>query len=480
MIAGPPALRPTDLVSRYLPAICGAGLIFIAAVAIAQFGSTHTPPPITLICVAGLGGLGLLALAIARYDYAVGFAFAISGYVNGVPTPSDLVIFVIIMAALATGRFEAKVPLAAGCALAGFVAINVLTTSVANDMQTASNYLLIVIALATMAVWLSGYVDSERRARIVMGCYLGAALVSAVIGVLALVGPLPHKEIFLYGYNTTTVGYEQSGLRARAFFDDPNVFGPFLVPIFLVLLEDLLTPRLFRIRPVLKVGMLSILIAGIVASASRGAWIAVLAALAVLVLVMAARRRGSRRVLPLLLVLVSGALIVGGVISLAGNQAGIADRFGRQEYDQSRFAAQDEGIALAVQHPFGIGPGQFEDRASYGGTPIAAHSLYIRALTEEGVLGLLSLSILVLATLIYAVRAAARTTNFHGIGTASLLAAWSGIVIHSFFVDSLTWRHAWLVAALIWATAATSSRSSPSSGGYAVGIQAPRLRSGEA
>jgi hypothetical protein len=45
-----------------------------------------------------------------------------------------------------------------------------------------------------------------------------------------------------------------------------------------------------------------------------------------------------------------------------------------------------------------------------------------------------------------------------GVGSAALLAAWCGILVHSYYVDSLQWRHAWLVAALIWVGAMRRGR----------------------
>ena len=54
-------------------------------------------------------------------------------------------------------------------------------------------------------------------------------------------------------------------------------------------------------------------------------------------------------------------------------------------------------------------------------------------------------------TLGFAARNAALGRDTYGIGSAALLAAWCGVVANSAFVDTLHWRHLWLVAALIWA-----------------------------
>jgi O-antigen ligase len=241
-------------------------------------------------------------------------------------------------------------------------------------------------------------------------------------------------------------------------FDDPNVFGPFLMPITLIMLEDLLVPRLFKLSWIVKSLMLCVLSGGILVSASRGAWLSIVVALVVLMVVLAARRRGGSRVIPFLAALLAMAIIVGALVSMTSSKSDLGGRVGAQSYDVSRFSAQHQGMELAWRHPLGIGPGQFENEASYGGQGIAAHSLFIRAFAEEGILGLGALVMLVLATLLYALRAAVKGVSLYGIGSAALLAAWSGILVHSFFVDSLQWRHAWLVAALIWTSAMLDER----------------------
>jgi hypothetical protein len=56
-----------------------------------------------------------------------------------------------------------------------------------------------------------------------------------------------------------------------------------------------------------------------------------------------------------------------------------------------------------------------------------------------------------------ALRNAVAGRDTHGIASAALLAAWCGILANSVFVDTLHWRHLWLVAGLIWAAQTSSS-----------------------
>ena len=64
-----------------------------------------------------------------------------------------------------------------------------------------------------------------------------------------------------------------------------------------------------------------------------------------------------------------------------------------------------------------------------------------------------------LATLYWAGRNAILGRHTYGIGSAALLGAWVGALLNGFFVDTLHWRHLWLLAALIWAGSARRSGS---------------------
>jgi O-antigen ligase len=92
-----------------------------------------------------------------------------------------------------------------------------------------------------------------------------------------------------------------------------------------------------------------------------------------------------------------------------------------------------------------VGPGQFELRV-----PISAHSTYVRTLAEQGGFGLVLIAALFLTTLVFAGNNAVRGRDTYGIGSAALLGAWVGLLVNSFVVDTLHWRHLWFVAALIW------------------------------
>ncbi len=395
----------------------------------------RSPLPLPVVLAFGVGLLGTLALAMARYDAAVALGVLLLAVVRIEPAPSDLVFGVVIALAFVTGRlFLERVPLSVTILVSAFMALNLLAATDAPDGARAVSYFAITLYLGVFGLWFAAYVCSVRRARLILLAYLLGAALSAAVACLALVAGFPGSTAFV------------DGPRAQGLFKDPNVFGPFLVPAVLILMEETVAPRLLRFRLATKLLLLSVLTVGVVFSFSRAAWLNLAVGMLVLLTVLALRRGGGRRAMTMLVVaLVAGAALV-GVVAATSSASFLTERAGLQDYDVQRFGTQASGLEIAASHPLGIGPGQFEAVSD-----LSAHSTYVRALAEEGVLGALLVLGLLLLTLGFAARNVALGVDTYGIGSAALLAAWCGLLVNSSFVDTLHWRHLWLVAALIWA-----------------------------
>jgi O-antigen ligase len=416
------------------------GVVGVAAVVVLLFLAIgvalgRQPLPLPIVLGFGIGLLGTLALAVARYDAVAAVGVLLLAAVRIEPAPADLVFGVLIAVAFATWRFDLqRVPLSVALLISAFLALNLFASIEVIDAGRAMSFFAITLYLAVFGLWLAAYVNSVRRARLVLVAYLAGAVISAALACLALVTRFPGSEAFV------------SGPRAQGLFKDPNVFGPFLVPAALVLMEELVAPRLLRLRFLSKLALLSIVTLGVLFSFSRAAWLNLAVGVVVLFAVLALRRGGGRQTVNLLV----GMLFAGGALfaTLAATSSFsfLEQRASLQAYDTQRFGAQLTGLHLATEYPLGVGPGQFE-RVS----EISAHSTYVRAIAEEGVLGMLVVLGLMLLTLGFAARNAAAGFDTYGIGSAALFAAWSGLLANSFFVDTLHWRHLWLVAALIWA-----------------------------
>jgi hypothetical protein len=427
-------------VGRALGIVGGAAALGLFAMATAVVLSRN-PLPSTVVAAFGIALLGTLALALRSYDGAVALGLVLTAFVWFEPSPPDLVFGVVIAVALVTGRFTlGRIPLAVSTLLGAFLALNLFASVDVVDANRAAFFFAITLYLAIFALWFGAYVDSTPRARLVVKAYVTAAVLSAVLATLALYVQFP-------GHNALVLGP-----RAKGLFKDPNVYGAFLVPAALIVLEEIVRPRLLRLRTPAKLALVSALTVGILFSFSRAAWLNASVGLIVMLGVLALRRGGGRRALAVVAVVLTATAVVFVTVAVTSSVSFIDQRAHFQSYDVQRFGAQLSGIEYAVQYPLGIGPGQFELLS-----PVSAHSTYVRALAEEGLLGLLLLLSLMVLTLFLAVRNAEAGRDTYGIGSAALLAAWCGLLANSVFVDTLHSRHLWLVAALIWAAAARPS-----------------------
>jgi hypothetical protein len=409
------------------------GLALFAAV-LTHFLYRHPP---TILIVFGLAFvlLGSLALAIFAYDAAVAVGVLLLAGVRFQPAPTDIVFAVLMAVAALTGRFTLRrLPAGALFLVGGFLALNLVSTIDAQDTLRAAQFLGITIYVLVFGLWIASIVTDADIVRRIARWYIIGAVVSALLSTLALLVPYPGHDLF------TRIG------RAEGLFKDPNVFGPFLVPAALIALEEILSPRLFSWRRSMKVLVFMILALGVLFSYSRAAWLNLAAGLTMMVLVYSFRRGSGRAAARAVAVVLVACVALGAVVSSTGSLTFLEQRAHEQSYDKSRFAGQSESVKWALAQPFGIGPGQFERKAH-----IAAHSIYARALAEEGIPGLVILVLLLLTTLYWAGQNAILGRDTYGIGSAALLGAWVGVLLNSFFVDTLHWRHLWLLAALIWA-----------------------------
>jgi O-antigen ligase len=408
------------------------GALFAALLAVAL---SRYPPTLELAAAAGIGLLAVLALALTSHQAAAALGFALLGVVFVEPAPTDLVFFVVIAVALVTGRFDVRrLPAAAVGIIGAFLALNLVSAVEVVDVARALTFFATTLYVAVLGLWVAAWVTTRRRARIAAGGYLVAAVAAAALGLLALFLPVPGRELIV------------SEGRMAALFKDPNVFGPFVVPAALILVEEILSPRLFRLRRVLKGALLLVLALGVLFSYSRGAWANLALGIVTVLFVLGLRRGGSRKVmLALTLVLVAGALVV-GTVAVSGSTDFLAERARIQSYDADRLGAWIAGLEPAQRYPFGVGPGQFESIAS-----ISAHSTYVRVLAEQGLPGLIAIAALMTFTLVAALGNAVAGRDTFGIGSAALLGAWCGLLVNSFVIDTLHWRHLWVVAGLIWA-----------------------------
>jgi O-antigen ligase len=419
--------------------LAALGLAALVGGGVALAFSAAARPSTSLAAAAGVAGLAALSLAFARYEAAAALGMLMLGVVFVEPAPPDALLMTVIAVAIATGRFTLRrVPAPVLLLLAAFLLLNLISTVFANEPRRAATYLLITTYLCLLGIWVSGFVDSPRRARVIIAPLIAGAVITAAIGVAVLFVSFPGRSILDFS----------DGFRARGFFKDPNVFGPFCAFAALFVVSELLEPRLLRAHRPLKLFCLVVLALGTLFAYSRAAWLNAAVATMTMIVAYVLRRGGGRKAAAMLVTLVVLAGVGSVTLAATGSVTFLDSRAHLQKYDTDRFSAQEQGLKLAQHYPLGIGPGQFEHRVG-----IASHNTYVRVLAEQGTLGLFVMLAILLTSLGLATRNVVLGRDTFGVASVPLLAALCGILANSAFVDTLHWRHTWLVLGLIWAGA---------------------------
>lgn len=361
---------------------------------------------------------------------------AISGVVVVEPSPYDVMLPILLVAGLAGAVLLFRQPVAFPLAtLAVFVVGNVVSMIGIRSaaLVDGAQYLAITAYLVLSWAFFVGLLG--RFGYQAVKAFFAGYVAGACVAVVMVVGGL-------LGASSTLEGLVWAG-RAVALFKDPNVFGPFLIPVALYAALNAGTDR-DRLR---RAGWMFVLILaslGVLLSLSRAAWGSY--ALGALVYALFAFP-GSRGLVGRLALLgMIGLAVMLPVWHAAGHEYGelLFSRVGLQPYDDLRFATQAQAVATSLGTWHGIGPGQAETVFDY-----ATHSLYLRVLAENGWLSALAGGAFLLATLTRSIRGLRSQTGWRPY-FAFCTAALVSVLFNSLFIDSLHWRHFWLVCALPW------------------------------
>jgi O-antigen ligase len=368
------------------------------------------------------------------------------------PAPFDLAIILLFVAGLLLHRLsfaqEHRVPI---LLLTAFFFSNAISMCAAPNLRVADGYLAVTMYLAVSWLFFVGLTGSGGSfcVKSLMNGYAAAAWFSALAGGLAFFGVIPYRDLLLkFG-------------RAQGLFKDPNVYGPFLIPILIYGLMRLQRTRPFSLRFFGEILGCAVTATGVFVSFSRAAWAdCALAAAAFLALQFIYSVR-TRTVSSGALYSVLALVLIGGIIaalSLAGGSEFshmLKDRLGDNglhHYDDDRFDTQRRALETVLRQPLGIGPGQTEVVFDY-----STHQMYIRILVETGVLGFAAFYAFVLLSVARATRLALTLRDrFSRDMFALVSASCFGLMLNGFVIDTIHWRHLWFLLALAWWTPKTS------------------------
>jgi O-antigen ligase len=393
-----------------------AALLGLAAVAIAAaWPLTAMELSPMLLPVLLVGGAGL-AVALARPAMGIALVLVLAPQIDGtiavagtsgeLSQPLQLLLPALVLCIAFAGLMVRSPRAVAVPTLLSLVPLLFLGLTLASSMQAISpsqsvnSVVILAVALLLFYSTLRIGAGAADRTTIVAGALLGL-LLAGVQGVL-------QRLLGLAGPYGVEVGGSQI-LRVQGSFDHPNAYSVFLVTLIPLAVAVALTatasPRLRRLAAAAAVfGVI-----GVVLAYSRGAIIGlVIGSLAWVFLL----RPGRVTVLA----------VVAAVVAIALAPASLKERFDPAAARSDaglREQLWQAGYDIGSSEPLlGVGPNNFS--AAYerlinrrGGAtdrplldqghgfvlPSSSHNMYLNTLAEQGILGLLGLALLALATL---------------------------------------------------------------------------------
>ncbi len=399
--------------------------------------------------------------------YALTTVLALSAFVKVEPAPYDVAIvgFALAFVWIHGLRLFQGAELIGWCA-AIFLVLQIPGFAIAEDLDRALLYALITSYLAVTALLLAAFIDRVGIDALFyagFGYSIGIVL-TFIAYALDLLGLVSFRELIYY-----------NALRVEGFFKDPNVLGPAAIPALMLaapISRQLISKGFstaFRMAFFLTTTGASAVL--VYLSYSRGAWLTAVIALIVSAAMTTLLRPTVARVAAVACALIASMTfaafpsLAGAVASVVSSDEFLLERIGGgglQRYDDDRLEMQSALIDKASENPMGYGPGQTELFASELHSTVlgsnASHNSYLRVLFENGVAGLLTYLVILVATLVFGF-VASRNRSVVGAYARPLFGSFVGVLVSGLAVDTLHWRHFWIVTALVWGAYALDRRA---------------------
>ena len=370
---------------------------------------------------------------------ALWLAVFLGGFVIEEPAPYELflVFLLVVWAPVGLRLRPAFGPMIVLYLL--FITGGLLATTQARDFGEALMYITVTGFLAVTAMFFAAVVAADHtRVDTIRSAVVASAVIVAALGILGYFHAFPGAEVFtLYD-------------RAKGTFQDPNVFGPFLVLPTALLLRDMLTKPL---RSALLTSLpLLILVFGVFLSFSRAAWgLLVLSGLLLYLIVFICEARPARRQTLLFLAgvgVIAAAVLFAVALSFDSISAMFFERAKLvQSYDAARlgrFARYALGFSMVMDHPLGLGPLEFRHYF-----PEDEHNTYMKAFTTYGWIGGLSYIALVGWTIARLFPLAFQPRPWQAFAQC-VFAVLVGHALISAVIDTDRWRHLYLLYGVAW------------------------------
>ena len=371
--------------------------------------------------------------------WTIAFIAFVGAFVINEPAPYELFLAVAMVVFLFFGMRLSQLSISLATLFVLFNIGGMLSMFTMSAYGDIPLYLAVSLFLGLSSVFWCAAIEADMgRLRTIMRGYVIGATITSLLGIAGYFGAFPGAEVF--------TRYD----RAMGAFQDPNVFGPFLVLPSLYLIYGLLY-RSMTLAPV-RLVLLMIIVLGLFLSFSRGAWGVIALSGGLLYFFLLATETSIQQRFKLLMLgaFGFGALILMIVIALQFEA--VSDMFEQrarlaQEYDSAevgRFARHAIGFAWALENPLGIGPLEFGKILGED-----THNIWVKSLMAYGWLGFFSWLFMTICTLIGGGRLLGRIRPWQ----PYLLCAYAAFIGHlglGWLIDTDHWRHFYLIIGIIW------------------------------
>ncbi len=174
--------------------------------------------------------------------------------------------------------------------IASYILVATISMLHITDYPAGFRFWGITVYLAVYTMFIYFYSNEKNYSQILLAYVLGSTI-AAIIGIMGYTGVFSEYLLF-------------DQYRVKSLFKDPNVFGAFLIPSILILVGDIKSRWLFSRESTKKFekiafGLIYIILitinaAGLVISFSRGAWVALVCSV-VVILLLNFRKIGYKR-----------------------------------------------------------------------------------------------------------------------------------------------------------------------------------------
>lgn len=375
----------------------------------------------------------------ALANWFIAIAVFLGGFVMFEPAPYELLLSAMLGMWLLFGMRIPREILPLLLLLTVFNVGGVISSFQGPDWNDGLIYVAVSFFLALTSVFFAILIMEDMgRLRLIYRAYVLSALITALLGIAGYMGLAPGLEVFtLYS-------------RAKGAFQDPNVFGPFLIVPILYLIYGIVNRSASLM--LIRIGILAILLVALMLSFSRAALGLVFISVVLFYTLLIINEQTAKTRLKYIVIAIIGSLagivLITGLFQLEAVSNLLDQRLKLvQDYDGGRggrFARHVQGYLFALETPLGVGPLQFGP--IFGAD---THNNFLKALMDYGWIGFFSWVTLLVVTVAAGFKLLFRQRPW----LPYFQIAYITFVGHHLIgnvIDTDHWRHFYLLMGIIW------------------------------